>query len=244
MERLFPDPRPVEISALLETLSAERDRDRNRPHVFTNFAVTLDGRATIEGRSGRIGSETDTELLMALREIPDAVMIGAGTLRAECYGRVVPTPARRQRRLARGLGADPLVVVVTRSLELPWGVELFSCGEGEVLILTISEAEAPATATPVEVWRYERAVDLDAALKRLRAEREVRSLLCEGGPHLHGSLLEAGLVDDLFVTVGAKLAGGGGPRLIEGVPEHVHDLELVWLLREGEELFARYAIRS
>ena len=70
-----------------------------------NFAATLDGRATIEGRSGPIGSDTDTAMLVGLRTRFDAVMIGAGTMRAERYGRLVSDPAKRERRERLGLPA-------------------------------------------------------------------------------------------------------------------------------------------
>ena len=67
---------------------------------------------------------------------------------------------------------------------------------------------------------------------QLRADHGVRALLCEGGPRLHGELIEGGLVDELFVTHAPKLAGGVGPGLIAGLPEHERDLELAWLLAE------------
>lgn len=57
----------------------------DRPFVAMNFAATVDGRATIGGVSGPIGSATDTAMLVALRSRFDAVMIGAGTMRAERY---------------------------------------------------------------------------------------------------------------------------------------------------------------
>jgi riboflavin biosynthesis pyrimidine reductase len=82
------------------------------------------------------------------------------------------------------------------------------------------------------------------ALRYLRRERGIRSLLCEGGPHLHADLLEAGLVDELFITTGPRLAGGEGPGITSGLPEQVTDVDLAWLLRDGSELFARYRIAS
>ncbi len=58
-------------------------------------------------------------------------------------------------------------------------------------------------------------VDLPALLRSLR-EEGVRALLCEGGPTLHGALQAAGLVDELFLTIAPKLAGGEAPRILEG----------------------------
>lgn len=215
-----------------------------RPYLFTNFAVTIDGHATLDGRSGPIGSDTDTALLMALRESAEAVMVGAGTMRVERYGRILPGEDRRLRRERAGLASDPLAVLVSNRFDLPWDAGLFTCGFGEVLVFTASDEPAPETATEVEVIRHPGGVDLGAAMRHLRRERGIRGLLCEGGPRLHGDLLGAGLVDELFVTLGPKLAGGLGPRLAAGLAEQPIEVELRWLLEEGSELYARYAIRS
>ncbi len=209
---------------------------------MTNFAVTVDGRATISGRSGPIGTESDTEVLMELRSSVDAVMIGAGTMRTERYGRMVPSEERRARRERRGLAHDPLAVIVTGTMDLPWEAELFTGGKGEVLFVTSSEDDPPPTATKTSVLRHASQVDLPGALAYLRRERGVRALLCEGGPRLHGQLVAAELVDELFVTLGAKLAGGDGPRMVEGVHERVRRLELEWLLADESQLFARYRV--
>ena len=111
------------------------------------------------------------------------------------------------------------------------------------MIFTSSEAEPPPTATPLRVRRHAGAVDLTAALGQLRRERGIRALLCEGGPTLHGELEAGGLVDELFLTIAPKLAGGGAPRILEGNLAKVAELELAWLLEEEGELFARYRRR-
>ena len=215
-----------------------------RPYLVTNFALTLDGRATIAGRSGPIGSAADTAMLVGLRTRVDAVMIGAGTMRAERYGRVIGDQAKRERREREGLPHDPLMVLVSGRLDLPWDAPLFTEGFGHCLICTTSEADPPETKTPVRVLRQTDGIDFAALLAHLRNERDVRALLCEGGPHLHAQLIDAGLVDELFVTHAPKLAGGQEPHLVEGLSETERPLELAWLLHEEEtgELFARYRV--
>jgi riboflavin-specific deaminase-like protein len=240
VRRLLPDPGPVTVEEQLDLYSPWEDPHEDRPRVAMNFVATVDGRATIEGRSGPIGSPTDTAMLMWLRTRCDAVMIGAGTMRAERYGRPVPNAMKRQRREQLGLAPDPLMVLVSGRLDLPWDAPLFSEGEGEVLVFTTSEAKPPRTTTPVQVIRHERVVDLREALRHLRAERGVRALLSEGGPRLHGQMQAAGLVDDLFLTISPKLSGGEAPRIVEGELPGVRTLELAWLLEEDGELFARY----
>lgn len=85
-------------------------------------------------------------------------------------------------------------------------------------------------------------VDLPALLRALRGEG-VRAVLCEGGPRLHDSLWTAGLVDELFLTIAPKLAGGEAPRIVEGELPRIEQLELAWLLEQDGELFARYRRR-
>jgi riboflavin-specific deaminase-like protein len=242
MRRLVPDPGPTTVGQQLDSYRPWEQPHEDRPFVAMNFAATVDGRATIDGVSGPIGSATDTAMLAGLRTRFDAVMIGAGTMRAERYGRPVGDPEKRDKREAIGLQPDPLMVIVSGRLDLPWDAPLFTKGEGRVLIFTSSEAE-PDTATPLQVVRHEGFVDLGAAMRQLRHEHGIRALLCEGGPGLHGELEGAGLVDDLFLTIAPKLAGGEAPRIVEGPLPAVAELELAWLLEEDGELFARYRRR-
>jgi len=228
-------------TASLDLISQTRE---DRPYVVTNFAVTLDGKATIHGRSGAIGSDADTEMLVCLRTTVDAVMIGAGTMRAERYGRPLGDSAKRGRRERTGLSQDPVLVIVSGRLDLPWDAPVFTDRHARVLIFTASDADPPRTDAQVRVVRHDGAVDLTEALAYLRNERGVRALLCEGGPRLHSQLIDAGLVDELFVTHAPKLAGGDGPNLVHGLAELERPLELAWLLEEDGELFARYRVPS
>jgi riboflavin-specific deaminase-like protein len=243
MQRLLPDPGPTTVEQQLDSYRPWEHPPEDRPFVAVNFAATVDGRATIAGVSGPIGSSADTEMLARLRTRFDAVMIGAGTMRAERYGRLVANQGQRERRERIGLPHDPLMVIVSGRLDLPWDAPLFTDGGGRVLIFTASEAEPPATATPLRVVRHEGFVEIGAALRHLRHERGIRALLCEGGPGLHAELEGGGLVDDLFLTIAPKLAGGGAPRILEGEMPAVAELELAWLLEQEGELFARYRRR-
>jgi riboflavin biosynthesis pyrimidine reductase len=243
MRRLLPDPGSVTVEAQLDGYRPWEQPREQRPAVAMNFVATVDGRATMEGVSGPIGSDTDTAMLAGLRCRFDAVMIGAGTMRAERYGRLVSKQETRERRQRAGLPPEPLMVIVSGRLDLPWDAALFSDG-GEVLIFTASEVEPPPTEAAVEVVRHDGFVNLLEAMRYLRQERAVRALLCEGGPGLHGELEGGGMVDDLFLTIAPKLAGGGAPRILEGELPSPANLELAWLLEEDGELFARYRRRA
>jgi len=243
MRRLTPDPGPTTVEEQLDSYRPWEDERGDRPFVAMNFAATLDGRATVGGVSGPIGSDTDTAMLAGLRTRFDAVMIGAGTMRAERYGRPVPSQEKRERRERLGLPHDPLMVIVSGRLDLPWDAPLFTEGAGRVLIFTASGAEPPETATPLRVVRHDGRIDIGAALSHLRRERGVRALLCEGGPRLHAELQAQGLVDDLFLTIAPKMTGGDAPGILAGELPDPISLELAWLLEEDGELFARYTRR-
>jgi riboflavin-specific deaminase-like protein len=241
VRRLVPECSQTTIAEQLDGLDLVAQAHDDRPYVVTNFALTLDGHATISGRSGPIGSDADTAMLVRV----DAVMIGGGTMRAERYGSPVGDPAKRERRERDGLPANPLMVIVSGRLDLPWDAPLFTEGNGDCLIATCVTDEPPSTETAVEVQRYPSdEVDLPALMTHLRTEHGVRALLCEGGPRLHGQLIDAGLVDELFVTHAPKLAGGVGPGLVSELAEGERGLELGWVLSEDStgELFARYLV--
>jgi riboflavin biosynthesis pyrimidine reductase len=119
---------------------------------------------------------------------------------------------------------------------------LFTAGDGEVLIFTAGDGDPPETATNVDVVRHEGKVDVVEVMRHLRSERDIRAVLCEGGPTLHAELVTAGLVDELFITCAPKLGGGQGPELFNGLGAGTRDLELVWLLEHEGELYARYKI--
>jgi riboflavin-specific deaminase-like protein len=240
VRRLLPDEAETTVAEQLAGLDLNKLVRPDRPYLVLNFATTLDGRAAISGRSGQIGGETDTEMLQRLRTRVDAVMIGAGTMRAERYGRMVSDPDFRAFRESTGLVGDPLGVIVSNRLELPWDAGLFTDGGGQVVIFTASEEEPPETATAVTVVRHPEGVELDRALEWLLSEQDVKSVLCEGGPTLHGRLREGGLADELFLTIAPKIAGGEGPRVLEGALPDIDQVELAWLLESKGELFARY----
>lgn len=244
-ERLQPAGEPVAAPDLLAEVGFAERAPADRPYLFVNFVSTVDGRAAIEGRTQALGSDADLDMLLSLRAAADAMLIGSGTLRAEGYARLVGNPERRAARVAAGLDPDPAAVLISRSLDLPWETAgLFAAPEQPVIVYTSSDADPPAVPAPVDIVRLEEATPT-AVLTDLR-RRGVRALLCEGGPRLNRSLLAAGLVDELFLTIAPLLTGDeleptivAGGKLVEPI-----GLDLRWLLRSGAELFARYGVRT
>lgn len=241
-ERLLGGDARAPHEWLAELRPAERAPD-DRPFVYLNMVESADGRAAIDGRAQALGSEADTLMLTELRTIADAVLIGSGTLRAEGYARLVGDPGRVARREQAGRPPTPIAVLLSLALDLPWNAGLFGAPRQPVLIYTSSDATPPAVAAELEVVRLEH-LSPDAAMRDLRA-RGVRALLCEGGPTLNRSLLAAGLVDELFLTLAPLLAGNAvAPRIVEGRDlDAPAGLALEWVLRHDDELYLRYRIR-
>ncbi|MEA2198555.1 MAG: hypothetical protein QOJ25_2606 [Solirubrobacteraceae bacterium] len=243
---LYPEPSTVELIALLDELHLADKAGDERPYLVANFVASADGRATFEGRSGPLGDDGDHEVFHGLREQVEAVLAGTGTLRTERYGRLVRTPERVQRRVARDLTPTPLLVLITRSGMLPADIPLLADPDSSVVVYTGRPVEITAEAH-VEVVHVDPAeLTPLTVLRHLRTELGIRSVLCEGGPTLFGALVHAAVVDELFLTVAPKLTSGGmGPTVTEG-PELARpaELDLEWVLERAGSLFLRYGLPS
>jgi riboflavin-specific deaminase-like protein len=251
LHRLFPSAdAAVEIEEFVEGLGlAGHPAPPERPYLVLNMVSTADGRATIAGRSGPIGNRADRELFHALRGVVDAVMAGAGTVRAERYRALVRDQTRRRRRRERGLAEEPLACVVSGRLALPADIPLLSDPAARVVIVTSSVASLPAAENPIEYVRATRdgLLDLPGAMRQLRERFAVRTVLCEGGPHLNSQLLAAGLVDEVFLSLAPKLAGGDTAgevlRIVSGADlEPAVELKLLGALESESHLFLRYRV--
>jgi 5-amino-6-(5-phosphoribosylamino)uracil reductase len=247
LRRLLPEP--AELTPL-EAVRGMRLGDLappDRPYLVLNMVSTLDGRIAIDGRSGSIGNEADTELFHGLRTQADAVMVGAGTIRTERYGRIARKPERREQRVAEGLAPDPLAVIVSARLRLPVDLPLLQDPDSTVAVITASEDELPETPARVLYLRgpAEAELELRPHLEQLRSEHGVRSILCEGGASLNETLIREGLVDELFLALAPKLAGGPPLTILQGdpLPEPL-EAELVWLFENEGHLFGRYRLQA
>ncbi|WP_249009172.1 dihydrofolate reductase family protein [Conexibacter sp. DBS9H8] len=220
--RLLPAGSDVSADAFLGEVADRTVAPAQRPWVVVNFVLSLDGQATFAGRSAPLSDVGDRALFHALRASVDAILAGPSTLGIENYR-----------------PADRPIVTVSRSGRLPTEIPLFCDPAGEVILFTDAVRQldhVPATVT------VEPGTDLEHVLGTLHSGHQVRRLLCEGGPRLFGSLLRAGLVDELFLSLGPKLAGGdSGPSLTEGAPAaELIDMSLVTVLEREGTLFLRY----
>ncbi len=254
LARLLPPGPETGAEQIVEALGLWRrdDSHAGRPRVMLNMVSTVDGRASLHGRSAPLSSSADRALFHALRTPADAVLVGAGTVRTERYGRIVRDDASRQARLARGLPAQPLACIVSGRLALGADIPLLADPDARVAIVTGSSNSLPEGARAqleyVRARRDSGLLDLPAALAQLRERFDVRTLLCEGGPHLAGELFAAGLVDELFLSISPTLAGdpegdAQALRILAGTQLRLPiDLQLLGALHSGSHLFLRYGV--
>lgn len=246
LRRLLPEPGTVTAEHALDGLALADLAPDHRPYVVLNMVATADGAAAVAHRTAPMSGPADRQLFNELRAHVDAVMVGAGTVRAERYGRLVRDPQRRARRAARGLAPDPLAVVVSQRLNLTPDLPLLADRHSRVMVLTASDAELSGCAAQLSYLRAPPGTEMDLAamLARLRVEYGLRSVLCEGGPQLNAALLPAGLIDELFLSIAPALAGSAGSlTIVNHAPlPHPTPLTLLWLLESDSHLFARYRL--
>lgn len=221
--RLLPAGDETDAYSYAQSLQLQRAQP-DRPYVIANFVMSVDGHTTVGNDSRGLSGQADRELFYALRERVDAVLIGTKTLQAERYKRMLPQAPRRERRSKAGLREEPLAVTVSRSGQVPREIPLFE-QEG---VLVFEGAE----------------MTLREALASLRREHGVETVLCEGGPTLFGALLQAQLVDELFLTLAPTLTGGTpGSAVVSGPPpETPTRLALAAALEHDGALFLRYRV--
>jgi riboflavin-specific deaminase-like protein len=245
-QRLMPDPagglRAGDVAGGLRLGDLAPD---DRPYVVLNMASTADGRVAIGGRSAPVAGSADRELFHELRTQADAVMAGAGTARVERYRRITKTPELRAKREREGVSPEPLAVLVSGRLDLPADLPLLQDPDSRVAIITAVDETLEGVQADVSYLLEPVTRELAPSLHTLRTEYGVRSILCEGGPHLNSSLLREGLVDELFLCVSPRIAGDPAePASVEGaaLPGPL-DLELISLHEAEQHVFFRYRVR-
>jgi riboflavin biosynthesis pyrimidine reductase len=228
-----------------ELIAAYTVSDRSAKHLRANFVTSLDGAVTLEGLSGGLSSKDDQNMLGRLRMLADVVLVGAGTLRAEGYGGLRLGAKRRTWRAEQGWAENPTLAVVSARLELTATSPVFTAAPARAIVITCAaspddQREALAEVADVLVCGEDE-VDLTAAVAAL-VERGLTQVLCEGGPHLLGSLTAADLVDELCLTVSPLLAGPGARRITDGLAStDARALSLLHVLSTDEGfLFLRH----
>ena len=233
------------------------------PVVYSNFVSSVDGVVTLGAKpsAGSVISgkyPADRFLMGLLRACADAVLVGAGTLRATpghlwTPAHVFPELATEFIALRSGLGrsAEPALVVLTASGKLDFSHPALK--RGATVMTTPAGAKAigdrlPATCEVVAMGKG-KALDMGGAIRGLRS-RGHEVLLTEGGPHVVGQMIEGGLLDEAFLTLSPVVAGRGDEHrlgMVEGIellPAKGAWSKLLSARRHGDYLFLRYGLKK
>lgn len=210
-----------------------------RPWLVANFVATVDGATVVDGGSTAINDPDDKAMFAALRSVPDFIVVGAGTVRAENYRPVALDEGRRSARVSAGLEPAPHLVIMSRSLDLDPVARVFRDPEHRVTILTDGGAPADRFAALSEVADVVRLRETHAT-DVIHYLRMARVVLCEGGPSVMGQFAAAGLVDELALTIAPMLVAGESPRLAHGPSTTRQRLILDRVLYGDRSLFLRY----
>ncbi|TFB48901.1 pyrimidine reductase family protein [Cryobacterium tagatosivorans] len=242
----MPGSQAVPVGATLdrtEIIERYQVADRSAPRLRMNFISSLDGAATHDGLSGGLGNADDKLVFDTLRMLADVMLVGAGTVRAEGYGGIRLAPADAAWRAARGWAEQPPLAIVSGRLDIEPTHPAFTEAPTRPIVVTHASAPADRRAALAEVADVlvcgEDAVDPRLLLAGLAA-RGHGQVLCEGGPHLFGSLLEADCVDELCLTLSPVLEGGPAGRIARGAATTHRPMRLLHALPAGDMLFLRY----
>jgi riboflavin biosynthesis pyrimidine reductase len=242
----------------------------HRPYVIGNFVTTLDGVAALNALGHAGGGDIsgfnphDQMVMGLLRTVADAVIVGAGTLRAspqhlwtaEHTYRPLAN-AYRSFRAALGKSQPPLNVIITRRGEIDPSLPVFQSGLVPVLIITTSEGARRIRALPrsssiqIEALESDDPLSIRSILEAVYRVQSCDVILTEGGPHLMGDFLAEKRLDELFLTLAPQIAGRDDaterPGLVAGkifAPKQVLWGTLTGVKQGGSHLFLRYAFES
>jgi riboflavin biosynthesis pyrimidine reductase len=241
---------------------------RSRPHVFSNFAATLDGVVSLNAKGHASGADIsgfsaqDRMVMGLLRAIADVVIIGAGTLGADrrhvwTAEAIFPELADAYRRLSEALGkrGAPLNVIVSGSGEIDLRLPVFVSGKVQALIITTTQGakrlrkqHAPNSVEIRAIRHNGSAIPASAILDGVRRVSSGKLILVEGGPRLLGDFYAERLIDAQFLTLAPQVAGrDAGDRRLSLVmgkvfaPRDARWGTLVDVRRGSSHLFLRYS---
>jgi riboflavin biosynthesis pyrimidine reductase len=235
----------------------------NGLYCFSNFVMSHDGRVSFNVPGHEGGGDVsdfnphDQWLMGLLRARADAVIVGANTLRTESEHIwtsefIYPRDAAgfASLRDAESRSRTPLQVFVTRSGDITPDAAVFHDASLSVVVVTSVEGQNNLAVSALPnvsmITAGEKDVDIPQALRRLRDEFGVQTVLCEGGPRVYGAFISSQVLDEEFLTLSPVLVGGSQeqkrPGLIEGLalaPGSPQRSRLLSVRRAADHLFLR-----
>jgi riboflavin biosynthesis pyrimidine reductase len=219
--------------------------NRRQRWVRANFISSLDGAATHDGRSAGLGSASDRRVFDLLRRLADVIIVGAGTVRVEGYQAMRLDDEAVGWRVRHHLAAQPVFAVISARLEVDPAV--FEGNPVRPLVLTGTDAPLDRRRALAEVADVidcgEDRVETRRMLDQL-ADRGLYQVHSEGGPHVLGTMIEEGTVDELCLTLSPRLEGGMARRITDGHGVNPTDMTLAHALTADDgTLLLRYTRR-
>ena len=226
-------------------------RSDKLPFVFSNFAITADGKIAFANRRFvPFAGKRDQEHMMELRATADAVMSGARTVDSNPATLGTGGVKYRKQRLKRKLQEYNLRIIVSGSGSIDLSAEIFKHKFSPIIILTTNRAtiktrqSLQALGAIVKICGRNQ-INFRTAFRWLRQEWNVRRLLCEGGGELHNAIVRAGLLNELHLTISPKIFGGrNAPTLADGTGfsklADAAQFKLKSSKRIGDEMFLVY----
>ncbi|MGW4639260.1 RibD family protein [Sphaerisporangium sp. NPDC004334] len=218
-----------------------------RPYVLLSVAMSIDG--FIDDASGAplaLSNEADFDRVDEVRAGCDAILVGAGTIRADDPRLVVRSAARRAERVRRGLTETPVKVTLTGRGDLDPERRFFALGDAEKIVYVTGPSAGRVRRTLSGVATVVDAgdpLDLPGVLANLAA-RGVGRLMVEGGTAVHTLFLAHGLVDELHLVVAPFLVGDpAAPRFVGGASfpyGHDRPMRLAEARPIGDVVLLRY----
>ncbi|HEY3683285.1 MAG TPA: dihydrofolate reductase family protein [Streptosporangiaceae bacterium] len=244
MHRVWPPEQagPVDAAGLEELYGYPGDR----PWLVVNFVSSADGAVEVAGTSRGLTNAADRQVYPLSSDLADVRLVGGRTAVVEGFRGVRPGDQDAELRKRHGLAAIPPIAVVTTGRTLPADAPVITDVLTPTIVVTCESAPEDlrrewAAAGAEVLVAGARSVDFTVARAAL-AERGLCRVHCDGGPHLFGSLLAAGVVDELRLTVAPLLVSGVAGRIAEGAAIDPARLRLASVLTEDDTLVLRYLL--
>lgn len=236
----------------------------NRPYVYSNFVQSRDGRISFSMPNQSSGAEVsgfnlhDKWLMGLLRARADAVIVGDNTLNIEpdhiwTHQYICPEEtAFSSLRASDNLAPAPLQTLLSLEGNFNPSLPVFTRSDLHIVIFTTARGrdnaknlEGVAAKVDLPDVGFE-TVNLERVMQVLHSDYGVKTLLCEGGPRVYGSMIAAKLIDEEFLALSPIVTGQDAvrsrPGLIEGAvftPETAPRSVPISLKRAGDFLFLR-----
>ncbi|MFN6566260.1 RibD family protein [Dendronalium sp. ChiSLP03b] len=213
------------------------------------LAMTADGKiSAVDPKAPRDSDPVDQAHLEYQASLADLILVGAGTMRAEGQTFTIRNPELLAARQIRGQSPQPITCVVTRSLDLSPDWAFFSQDVERWIFTTKAGLEGNSNKASLDkvaglIELGDRELDWNRAYA-LMAERNIQKVVALGGGSLTATLVEAGRIDDWWLTIWPVIYGGkDAPTPVEGegfIPHAAPHLQLIETRQVGSELFLHY----